>query len=364
MMKISLKYILLWKLNYLLLYLLSAGCVLLAAGGCSDDKGEEIEEIPVPLPDYSDKAVYVLFPVNALGDHAYNDLVLKGILEAQKQLGFYVMPYAPADREEGAVMLQLILGIVNHADKGECLAVIAGNEYENEARQWLQGKTLREGFEDDVLLFETNSTDLPIHTFFINMYGASYIAGSIASLFSDRAAILAANALDISIRQNAAGFRDGFTDNGGIAVSACYLSEEHSGYSMQDRAYELTDSLAETNRFIYPIAGGSNQGVYRYSRENPDRLYTAGMDVNLSAYSAHIVFSTVKHIDRAVADHISAWIESEELPALHATYGIASGHTDIALVDEYQSSYKELVEYYRPIVADQEKEQNHEENPE
>ena len=336
---------------------------MLAAGGCSDDKGEEIEELPVPLPDYSDKAVYVLFPVNALGDHAYNDLILKGILEAQKQFGFDVMPYAPADMEEGAMMLRLILDIVNHAERGEILVVIAGNEYEEEVRRWLQGMTLREGFKEDVLLFETNSTDLPMHTFLINMYGASYIAGSIASLFSDRAAILAANALDPSIRQSETGFRDGFIDNGGLVVSSCYLSSDHSGYSMQDRAYELTDSLAETNRFVYPIAGGSNQGVYRYSRENPDKLYTAGMDVNLSAYSAHIVFSAVKHIDRAVAGHISAWLEEKEQPALHATYGIGSGHADIALVDEYQSSYKDLVEYYRPIVADQEKEQNHEENP-
>ena len=74
------------------------------------------------------------------------------------------------------------------------------------------------------------------------------------------------------------------------------------------------------------------------------------MDVNLSAYSAHIVFSTVKHIDRAVAEYLTAWNEQKELPALHTTYGIGSGHADIALVDEYQSSYKDLVEYYRPIV--------------
>lgn len=128
---------------------------------------------------------------------------------------------------------------------------------------------------------------------------------------------------------------------------------------MQARAYELTDSLTETHRFIYPIAGGSNQGVYRYSRENPDKFYTAGMDVNLSAYSAHIVFSTVKHIDRAVAEYLTAWNEQKELPALHTTYGIGSGHADIALVGEYQSSYKDLVEYYRPIVN--EKEQIYEE---
>lgn len=235
-------------------------------GGC-DDKDKIEEEIPEVSPESPDKFVYVIFPVNALGDHAYNDLVLAGILEAQKKAGFYTMLYAPIDMEEGILMLNLALDGINSAKKGECLAIIAGNEYEEATRQWLQGKKLRDGFGDDVLLFETNGTDLPIHTFLINMYGASYIAGSIASLFSYQAAVLAANAQDLSIQRSITGFSEGFIDNGGTSVSTCHISDNHEGYSMQARAYELTDSLTETHRFIYPIAGGSNQGVYRYSRE-------------------------------------------------------------------------------------------------
>ena len=168
-----------------------AGGFLLMTVGC-DDKDKIEEEIPEVSPESPDKFVYVIFPVNALGDHAYNDLVLAGILEAQKKAGFYTMLYAPIDMEEGILMLNLALDGINSAKKGECLAIIAGNEYEEATRQWLQGKKLRDGFGDDVLLFETNGTDLPIHTFLINMYGASYIAGSIASLFSYQAAVLAA----------------------------------------------------------------------------------------------------------------------------------------------------------------------------
>lgn len=342
-----------------LLYLLLAGGVLFVIGGC-DDKDDQEEEMPEPAPDYSGKVIYVIFPINALGDHAYNDLILKGILEAQKKLGFITMLYAPASMEEGIQMLHLVLNAVNYAEKGKSLAIIAGYEYEETTRQWTESKELRDGFEDDVLLFETNSTDLPIHTFLISMYGASYVAGSIASLFSHQAAILAANEQDLSIRRGIAGFQDGFMDNGGASVSTCYISEDFGGYLVQEKAYALTDSLAETNRFIYPIAGGSNQGVYRYSRENPDKFYTSGMDVNLSAYSAHIVFSVVKHIDRAVEEYINAWTEQKELPNLYTLYGMGSGYMDIALVDEYQYSYKDLIEYYRPLVA--EKEQIYEEN--
>lgn len=80
-MKISSGAIFKLRLIYLLCFLLAGG-VLFLAGGC-DDKEREVE-IPEPSPDYSDKGVYVIFPVNALGDHAYNDLILEGILEAQK----------------------------------------------------------------------------------------------------------------------------------------------------------------------------------------------------------------------------------------------------------------------------------------
>ena len=85
-----------------------AGGFLLMTGGC-DDKDKIEEEIPEVSPESPDKFVYVIFPVNALGDHAYNDLVLAGILEAQKKAGFYTMLYAPIDMEEGILMLNLAL---------------------------------------------------------------------------------------------------------------------------------------------------------------------------------------------------------------------------------------------------------------
>ena len=57
-------------------------------GGC-DDKDKIEEEIPEVSPESPDKFVYVIFPVNALGDHAYNDLVLAGILGSAEDSGSY-----------------------------------------------------------------------------------------------------------------------------------------------------------------------------------------------------------------------------------------------------------------------------------
>ena len=154
------------------------------------------------------------------------------------------------------------------------------------------------------------------------------------------------------------------------ALSVCLVlrklgaqtTEDFNGYSMPQEAYQQTDSLTNLNyRFIYPVAGGSNQGIYRYSREYPDRLYTAGMDVNLSAYSAHITFSTVKRIDQIVKQYINRLCtEGTFGDTLHTTYGIAERYADIDWVEGYEDSYKELINYYYPIVT--EKEQEYEQN--
>ena len=95
MVKTSSRAILKSGLIYLIYFLLAGG-FLLMIGSC-DDKDKIEEEIPEVLPESPDKFVYVIFPVNALGDHAYNDLILAGVLEAQKKAGFYTMLYAPTD---------------------------------------------------------------------------------------------------------------------------------------------------------------------------------------------------------------------------------------------------------------------------
>lgn len=308
--------------------------------------------------------ISILFSPQGLGDHAYNDLILKGALEAQQETGTEVTIYSPSTLEEGEGLIEYWLYyIIADSTKNNAL-VIAGNEYEPFVKDWIERKkdTLTEELLRKILLFETSDTELPVYTFMINMYGASYIAGSIATLFTDSAAVIAANPTDLSLKRNVDGFRDGFLDNAGLSVATSYLASDFNGYSMPQEAYEQTDSLTDLNyQFIYPVAGGSNQGVYRYSREHPDKFYTAGMDVNLSAYSAHITFSTVKHVDQVVKKYIQQFCTRLSFgDIMHATYGIAERYADIDVVEDYQSSYKELIDYYYPIVA--EKEQEYEKN--
>ena len=75
------------------------------------------------------------------------------------------------------------------------------------------------------------------------------------------------------------------------------------------------------------------------------------MDVNLSSYSARIVFSVVKQLDQLLESYIQAWWDQKEMP-LHATYGLKDGYADIALVEEYEESYRTLVAYYKEVLTE------------
>lgn len=345
------------RYNTLLICVYLWGMALLGAA-CQDDANDPASQQPAE-PVTGKTQVSIVFSPQGLGDHAYNDLILRGVMEAQEEADVEITIYSPNTLDEGKSMIQGWLYWL--MDRGEIDAiVIAGNEYEASIREWMaaEGDNIRDELFRKMLLFETSGTDLPLYTFMINMYGASYIAGSIATLFADSAAVIGANAADMSLKRNIDGFCDGFMDNAGKDVVASYLAPDFNGYSMPQEAYRQTDSLTGLNyRFIYPVAGGSNQGVYRYSREYPDRLYTAGMDVNLSAYSAHITFSTVKRIDRVVKQYIKR-LSSEGTfgDTLHTTYGIAGRYADIDWVEGYEASYKELVDYYYPIVTEKEEE--------
>lgn len=347
--------------NRLLSYMYIWGFVLLMVA-CQDNDNDPANQQPTE-PTQPKTGISIVFSPQGLGDHAYNDLILKGALEAQEEGNAEITIYSPNTLDEGKAMIQgWLYWLLNNGSIDAI--IIAGNEYEASVREWIatEGNNLPDELFKKMLLFETASTDLPLYTFMINMYGASYIAGSIATLFADSAAVIAANAADLSLKRNIDGFRDGFLDNEGENIVTSYLAQDFNGYSMPQEAYRQTDSLTNLNyRFIYPVAGGSNQGIYRYSREYPDRLYTAGMDVNLSAYSAHITFSTVKRIDQVVKQYINRLCSEGTFgDTLHTTYGIAERYADIDWVEGYEDSYKELINYYYPIVT--EKEQEYEQN--
>ena len=102
---------------------------------------------------------------------------------------------------------------------------------------------------------------------------------------------------------------------------------------MPDEAYRFVDELDEA--FVYPLAGGSNNGIYKYSREAKlSLLLVAGMDMDCSDYSTRIPFSVVVHIDEVVYAMLDEWATSRTLPP-HTDYTLASDGVIGVDINEY-----------------------------
>ena len=87
---------------------------------------------------------------------------------------------------------------------------------------------------------------------------------------------------------------------------------------------------------VYPLLGGSADGVYRYTRE----VYwtpTIGMDVDCSGVSDGVLFSVVREMDEAMEVYLEQWLAGEVWPA-RQTFGLSSGWTDIVLAPRLSGS--------------------------
>ena len=238
---------------------------------CSNDGGTE--------KDPSDQFhVDILFSTSGLGDSGYNDAILYGIQQASMKHGFKVNFHQPKTMEAGWECYQEWLNEPDDAVKK--LFIFASNDYEKQLRA--NHPSTKEN--RDILFFESDSPIENVGSFRLNMYGASYYIGKLAGSIVPTAATLMANPYDTPITESEEGFRAGFCsesepDNYDVF---CLTDDKHKGYNMPDSAYRITYKIAQTHSFVWPLAGGSNIGVFQYTREYLPTLFTAGMDVDMS----------------------------------------------------------------------------------
>lgn len=294
--------------------------------------------------------VIVLFAPGGVGDMAYNDQILRGVQQVKKAKDFKLLISSPTSVVEAEKIFTDWLNMNTEGNKS--LFVLAGNEYEEMAVRHLSTDKYP---NKEVLLFETRAKNIPAYTFSITMYGACYLAGGVATIFTDRAAVLYANSNDHAVNEGGNGFAKGFTENSGVEAPLFYLSDSWQGYAMPEEAYRKTAELAPKYRYIFPIAGGSNMGVYRYAREYPYGFYTAGVDVDQSTLSTQITCSVVKHIDRLIVDYLSQWLDGESLPK-NKVYGMESGYIDVVLSPHYKKACAEKLKELRPTAIKREEE--------
>lgn len=299
--------------------------------------------------------VDILFSPAGLGDSGYNDIILYGIQQSWKQHGFQLEMHQPNSLEVGWRDYETWLQ--EEADPGtDHLFIFASNDYEPLLRQ---NPPLRQEGKD-ILLFEAGSGLEHVQAFKLNMFGASYYIGRLASFIAPSAAVVKANPYDVNLTDAEEGFRQGFSAEETKFCETYYLSDSPSGgYNNPDSAYYLAFDIYQNHPFIYPLAGGSNMGIYKYTREYPDWAYTAGMDGDMSDYSVQIICSLVKRLDLALEYYVSRWISGESWGG-YETYGIGSGYVDVSLSGNYVDFFTPFTEGLEEeaIIKEEEYEKN------
>lgn len=299
--------------------------------------------------------IIVIFAPGGLGDRCYNDCILRGITSFKKvhddDVDMYV--YAPASLDDAERVFSDWLSLPE--SDIPALTVLGSGDYMEMSSRLLPQKPLTSNKR--VLLFESaNPHGLPISTFQISTYGASYLAGACVAEAGLRPLVLLSNPDDLPIRAAGDGFKAGYGSLSGMPVDTEFLADDWHGYLMASETYTMMPGWAERYGFIFPIAGGSNAGLYRYSREYPlasPRL--VGVDVDQSSLSGLIIGSVVKHIDVLLGEYLERWLSEGELSG-SKVYGLESGYSEWLLSPRYEGIFEDMVENITPEAIKQEKE--------
>ena len=298
---------------------------------CKDETGN------IYIPNH--QHLTLITSASGLGDMGYNDQIMSGIMNFYEANEVSMNLVRPNKTEEAKQTLQKWQAETK--DKGKSLLVLAGNEYET----LVTTGNLNLSKNQQILLFESKKQNLPegVNTFHINRYGASYLAGCMAKEH-EAATIVAAMPEDPILEESIQGFTDGYQAHSDNQVELVYLSDNEDGFAKADSAYRVASEIR--NAFIFPLAGGSNSGIYKYSRETDFYLpLIVGMDTDCSMYSDRIPFSMVVHIDKVIEQYLTDWMNDVPMEK-NRTFGLESGMIDIAFSPVFYRNLDIWENYY------------------
>lgn len=286
--------------------------------------------------------IIAIASANGIGDQGYIDMIVAGYERVYCSLdqSVYMQICTPLTPEEA---YEIAIQSIEKAKDGVPTLVILGSSEYQPVVERLRTDTSLSGSNVSILLFETDaiapaSNNLNYYSFMITCYKACYNAGKyVAEKGFASPLIWLAHPLDRQLDFFRDGFSDGYFDRTGKRPDVEYLSDDWTGFSMSDVAYRSMESMSEKYDFIFPVTGGSNLGIYRYLRENPDGPYVAGMDYDQSRYANNIIGCLMKNIDNTVVDFVTAWMEGEVITP-HTTFDATSGYVEWRVMREVDLS--------------------------
>ena len=278
-----------------------------------------------------DRQVVVFAAIGGTGDSGYNDLITRGLTRVYMDHSEVNMNYLTPESMEQAE--SSVYKWIDESSRkvAHTLLVLAASDYRELTEKIISDPNFKSDNEIDILAFEIpelpqSQNCIKAYSFMIPMDGASNQVGVYAAgMGCVNPLIWLAYESDPLLVRAANGFEEGYKSMTGQVPDRRYLSDDWHGYSMDKEAYMQMEEIDGKYDFIYPVMGGSNMGIFRYLRENPDGPWVAGMDVDQSPYSSNVVCSVVKHIDELLEELVRGWING--VPIEHyREYDTQSGY--------------------------------------
>lgn len=273
--------------------------------------------------------VTAILTTTGLGDLGYNDQMYLGFCMMREELGCDVLVRFPESIADACHLADEWHDAPPVQNKHRLL-VLCDETYSAHVKETGWTSTP----DDTILQLDSEDESLPVYTRYISLYGGCQTVGQwlndfIPSDDTRHAAVVLSNPYDKAVNEGREGFLAGARE-AGVEVDTYYLCDEPGkGYALADSLYHLCYEIAPRTAFLLPLAGGSNNGVYRYGRENHEYpILTCALDSDLAYTSYSSVVGIMKNIDLLLLDFYRAWQSSTPQPQ-HATYDLSSGYVTV-----------------------------------
>lgn len=308
---------------------------LLVGTGCSDD-GKEYTD-----PAENKPQITVIISNEGLGDIGYNDLIMDGIMRFYLNNDVKMSFIKPWDENN---IPQYVETWINETKNGPQSLLILAEENYGPIAHSLNGKLAT---NQQVLVFECDDDNFPenVTSFYIDRYAVNWMAGRMCEEHPS-ATVIAAQKDSHMLERAIKGFADGYREGSGKETTVHYLSDTDKGYNMPDSAYRMTDDVGRT--VILPLAGGSNNGIYKAARERLLPIMVIGMDIDCTNHCQNTPFSVIIRIDSLVEKYMTEWMNGNMNDGT-TRYGLKDGMTDIVISPLFYQNSNFIEEYCSEI---------------
>lgn len=342
--------------------LCTVACCLTACNDAQDDDNDGVNV------QKSNRKVMFLSSKNGPGDNGYNDMIMKAemsfAMDYPEIRSSFIGSLGSTEMAGQMLVYSLVRSFVSPDDS--TLVVLNGSEYGDMVRgdtvttyDEISGKVAK---DMRVLVFEDDGHGMSDHyyTFRIQRYGASYVA---ARLLGKKPALVVAGMRGEQQQEDALqGFIDGYKVENPEGPIVAYLADDFTGFDSPDLAVHICDSVIHTfpeeqlkaaaddytrGLCIFPLAGGSNVGMYGYVHNLPSHwdVEIIGMDVMYNYNSNTIPFSLVIPVSDILLSYLTMWVDNTPWP-VKMSYGIDINFPITLILTEY--TYPRFLRRFNP----------------